>query len=705
MSPHRSLLPLLALLPALAACGGSPTASGGAATLTRLVQDSLTLARVGQTAAVVASVDGVTAERVTLTVERETRWIADRAVLDGAALAAGEVRAGAPGTAVLSVRAPGAEPARLVVDFRPTRPLVTEARGTADGAVELLGYRLDAAQAEHLEVDGVAAPVVARDSATLRIALPAPTAASCSEAPAASRISLPGADVDGSAVFPARGVTEVRLGVGERVALPAGPSGCIRFAREAGAAYALAFLDTRFLAAAETGYEGAATGPATYVVSVAETGSTAPAASRAPSPARSWSRVAAPEDGHRAAAGAATDPRSPFLRATPWQVGERVVLSDAALGGEVAVRIAAVHDRLVLAVAEGEDAATAEWVARADTALAWMAAQGVPLLRAALGEADAVTSPAAGQLLVVARADNGARGGSSVSTIRGGRRHTLALLNTRQGASAVGVLRTLAHELGHAWQGVYDERTRPAGTPLPTLVPLWASEGSADLLAGLVVRRVLGVGLLANWEWAASLPSGREMPYALLAAGARGELTAGYASAAGFQLDLVTRLVRHGVAEEEAVAEVVRGALEGWHGHDAAGLRREGLAARMRRRLGTRWDPAEALLLWAASQATDDLTASPELQNPVFRAISTSGRERDAGWLAPAVLRTGGAAAVGHAASSAVVRGNAATLAWRYGSPNYFLVEDGGRGGTYRLGAGWNGLPLERTAWMVVRYR
>ncbi|HEU0052136.1 MAG TPA: hypothetical protein VFQ39_03120, partial [Longimicrobium sp.] len=84
---------------------------------------------------------------------------------------------------------------------------------------------------------------------------------------------------------------------------------------------------------------------------------------------------------------------------------------------------------------------------------------------------------------------------------------------------------------------------------------------------------------------------------------------------------------------------------------------------------------------------------------------STAGRASGTGWLAPAVLRTGGAATREDAAGPAAVSGNAAAVTWRYGSPNYVRIEDGGAGGAYRLAAAVDGAPLDDVAWMVVRYR
>jgi hypothetical protein len=163
--------------------------------------------------------------------------------------------------------------------------------------------------------------------------------------------------------------------------------------------------------------------------------------------------------------------------------------------------------------------------------------------------------------------------------------------------------------------------------------------------------------------------------------------------------------VAGGATEDEAVAAAVRGALEGWYGHDAFGGTHPGLTERMRGSFGAAWTPQDALLRWTLSQAVDDMTGASDLQNPLFARVSTAGLDRAAGWLAPAVLRSGGAATREDPASPATVMGNAAAISWRYGSPNYVRIDDDGFGGGYVLTATAGGQPLTDAAWMIVRYR
>jgi hypothetical protein len=72
--------------------------------------------------------------------------------------------------------------------------------------------------------------------------------------------------------------------------------------------------------------------------------------------------------------------------------------------------------------------------------------------------------------------------------------------------------------------------------------------------------------------------------------------------------DLQARLVAAGMPREAAMAEVSRGAVEGWYGADGEGGASAGLAGRMRARLGPAWDPAARRgesVLSAASSTPD----------------------------------------------------------------------------------------------------
>jgi hypothetical protein len=130
---------------------------------------------------------------------------------------------------------------------------------------------------------------------------------------------------------------------------------------------------------------------------------------------------------------------------------------------------------------------------------------------------------------------------------------------------------------------------------------------------------------------------------------------------------------------------VARGAVEGWYGVDGAGVRRSGLAARARAVLGAGWDPAGAVLLWTLAQAADDRTDAPELNNPVYDAVTDD--DNPYAWK-PAVdeLEAG------------------RSFAWQVtrpaGSSFYLRVKDAGGGGTLALSSAADG-----ARWMLARIR
>lgn len=684
------------LIATLAACGGSPTGPSSSpprgAAATTVDRSEVVIAGIGESATLTASADGQATTTPSLSLAAESRWLSEAAVLDADALAGGRIVAAGAGVAELDVRAFGASPARVKVRVEPAQPLVASA--TAEGErLVLRGYRMDRAGAVVVGTD--AATRVSADSATLTLAIPAVNTAACVQSARRDLLSVAGASVLPGLRVERRHAGELRLKVGETVRL-SGEAGCLRLAPVAGAEYALAYLDARTVQAAASAAEPMSTGTS-YGVAVAEAGQAAPAFSIS----RSSSVVAVDQPRRTVIAG------SPVLRAAPWAAGDRFDVNDPAFGGTVPARVVKVYGgHLVLAVAEDVAAAggTDAFVARADTAFAALVQHGYPLFKAALSGSAPVTSSGSGQLLVIARPTSDGVLGSAVTVPNGTQRFHYVLINSGQTTTAAGLLKTLAHEVTHSWQERWAAEARPAGAA-GVGAPAWAVEGNADLLAAAVLRRALSISLSANWDWAARLSDPASASYAVLAASARGELTAGYASSASFQTDLVARLVRAGLTEEAALAEVSRGVLEGWYGFDRAGARHAGLSARMGRRLGSGWNPTDALLAWALSQAADDLTPNQDVQNPVFARVSTAGEASAQGWLPAATLRTGASAVRSDATAPATVSGNAVAVTRRYGSPGFLRIEDGGIGGVYTLSASANGAATSQVAWALVRVR
>ncbi|HEX6913316.1 MAG TPA: hypothetical protein VF142_23120, partial [Longimicrobium sp.] len=64
-----------------------------------------------------------------------------------------------------------------------------------------------------------------------------------------------------------------------------------------------------------------------------------------------------------------------------------------------------------------------------------------------------------------------------------------------------------------------------------------------------------------------------------------------------------------------------------------------GLVERVRDRLGASWDPAAAVLLWTATQAADDRTGNPALNNPTYYQVGNADEKY--GWRPAGEVRAG----------------------------------------------------------------
>ena len=445
------------------------------------------------------------------------------------------------------------------------------------------------------------------------------------------------------------------LAPGEVRGLTEAEAACFRLAAGDGAEYALAGFDARALDASAAGTPGAAfADPHVTVADRTYGGGAGASASLAARPA------AAPAwDAHaRSASGA---PGDPFARATPWREGERFAVKPLAGTGTVPARVVRVVDgRWVLAVVEGDEEGAARVLDQAEDALAWLAAHGAPLLRAAYPGAEPATSRGSGQVLVLASAWDPAQGAAAAwshADESGAYTFVWLNLNLRPGYAdgfemydhVTHRLKVLAHEMTHAWQtawlhGAHGAAGRHAAHPSAA----WAREGGADFVAMDLVRRYLGVGAASNWRWADHLrPQTGGVVYALEPADARGRVTHGYYDAASLLRDLQMRLVDAGMTPDAAMAELARGAVEGWHGADGDGGGCAGLVERVRARLGAAWDPAGAVLLWTLSQAADDRTSNPRLSNPTYHDVARADDRY--GWKPAGELRAGGRGAVAFA--------------------------------------------------------
>lgn len=486
----------------------------------------------------------------------------------------------------------------------------------------------------------------------------------------------------------------VDLQPGQRLSLTSAQAACFRLQPKSSARYVLAGFDGRNVESARSGPESAASDEPAYLLGDG-TASVAPTA--IPSSAN---RTAAPDAGdivvRRTTAG---DEADPFQRAAPWREGERfpVRRRDGSASTARVVRI--YGGRYVFAIVDADAGShAARFLDQTGRGMDFMVREGLGVLERVFGAAPA-TSAGSGQLLIVLAAwnpDEGAGLATTTAAQDGSGVSTYLWLNlevrpgVREGFDRLDHpsyrLKVLAHELTHAWQMRYAYESQAAGARAVSFGPAWAMEGSADLVAMDLVRRSLGVGLTSNWDWQNTIRNGGDaVTYALEPYDTRGRLARGYFDASSFLRDLQLRLVRSGLSADDAMAQVGRGALEGWYGVDGAGVRRQGLAARMRTVLGSGWDPAEAVLLWTATQAADDQTSNPELNNPVYsRAADPEGSYA---WKA--------------AVDEVKVGRTFAYEVRRVAGSSFFVrVEDDGRGGTLAAASSVNA-----ARWMIVRVK
>lgn len=437
----------------------------------------------------------------------------------------------------------------------------------------------------------------------------------------------------------------VSLAVGETAVLTAEQVRCFSLAAGSNAEYALTGFDARVLEASRAGEATGGFSDPRYTIADATYGG-----------ARSLSAgeqadagVAPPPHVRFNTAAAQVNASSPFARTTPWREGERFSVAPLEGNTPVTARVVrVVGGRFVLAVVEKDEAAARKVLEQSTEALQFLAQRGVPLLQSAFHAAVPATSAGSGQLLILATAWDPAKGAAATwSSEDAGGAWSFVWLNTNlRGGMGEGYemydhasyrIKVLAHELTHAWQAAWMRAEHGHGAPAAAG---WSVEGGADFVAVDLVRRYLNVGMASNWRWSDNLAPGREsVVLALEPFDARGRLTWGYYDASSLLRDLQARLMAGGLSPEAAMAEVSRGAVEGWHGADGEGGACAGLVERMRGRLGAGWDPANAVLLWTATQAADDRTGNPTLNNPTYFDVGSADDRY--GWKPAGEVRAG----------------------------------------------------------------
>lgn len=696
--PSRRTLALAALLAACSDSGPSdphepePEPGDGALTVS---PDSATLTAIGAELSLTVLQNGQTVA-ATLSVRSDSRWLEDRAVVNPATLGSGRVVAYGPGRAVVEVRA-GNRTDSVIVRVAPSRPWVaalegpqgrTHVGGPADTLV-LRGYRMDGITAANVLVNGDAPTIVSADSASLRFTLPIMQPAEC-EGPAPN-ILLAFSGIDGllPGNFTRRREGEVALSPGESIPLTAAQQACLRFEPATNAQYLLAWADDRLIEKAKSAPEFPWPDSVRVTVAPQLAGKPTFGMAALPTPPRA-------ED-VRPASAAAIPPGCPlqnsflvFCRTSPWVEGETFAYYPAATQRpQDLARVLFVRGNIVLAVFRPDSALIASnALAKGTIALDFMAQQAVPLLQSIFSTGSpATTSDESGQLLVTLESSPVAFASWFPDATNGHGRWGRVVLdltpNSAFGSDLgdySGPLLILSHEILHTYQFRWRwQRSVPWSTFLGTS---WAVEGGASMFALEMVRQARGIPFLENTNLTGPASSAISLYFFRV-----DNFTEGYMDAASLLRDFTQRLVSAGLSFEDAMQEVLVGALEGWWGINEEGKALgPGLVARMRQHLGPGWDPVEALIVWTLSQTADDLTTNPEFQNLTVYTGSAS--------TAQSMFPPHG-----------VVEGSVTVTATKpAGTTGVFEIRDGS-GGSYGAQATVGGTSASSVRWRLLRLR
>jgi hypothetical protein len=631
-----------------------------------------------------------------LSTRSELRWLDDRAVLDGPAMADNRLVARAPGRAIVSVQVAGHTDS-VVVHVTPATPVIFELLLPADrihlgeaDTIVLRGYAMGALQADN--ITGADVTVLPGDSAHARMVLSPLPAGACGGVASVLQLGFSGVAGPPLPALTRQRAGELALAVAEAVRLSSASAACIRFAPAADARYLLAYADSRLVAQAQTEPEWP--GPDSILVTVADrsqplqagaegsrllAGTILTAMSAAPPPDRS----ARSESNAELPSTCSSQSLSVFCRATPYTLGE--VFSYVGPGTTDR------HPGLARVVAVSDNFAAALWLpdsawfgpaesARLDSALAFMDERATPLLQDSWNVSGPTrTSDPSGQLFINLRAAQYSSAGWFADPVAGHGRWAHMVLGMGPNAAlgdpnstAARVVGITAHELLHTYQ--FRWRFEHGGPWVNSLGTLWGIEGAASFFSRELVREYMGEPFLGNLS---NIAGG--LYWFLMH-----DFTGGYATTASFMRYLLQRLVTDGnVPFDEAMAEIMVGSIEGWWGINEEGLARgPGLAPRMRDVLGAHWHPVEALLDWTMSEAADDLTTNPRFQNLTLRTNPNSPT------FPPHATVTGG--------SLSIMRAPGNTGVW--------AIEDSA-GGTYEATGRVGAAPSEALEWLILRVR
>jgi hypothetical protein len=621
-APPRRLL-IGSLLAGLFACGGDATGPSGAALPIDLASDMITLTELGATATVTATVGG---EPVTvglaLVPDGETRWNSELAV---ASRASNVVTATGAGTIRFAVTAANGIPGEVSVSVAPNRPYLIWPEGHAsagpDAPLLLHGFGVESLEPEMLVVGEDHPSIEVLDSARVHLRFPPLTGATCGGNTMPLVAEPEGVDligVDQQVIRPH--AADRSLAVGETLTLTADDADCLRLGA---GEYMAVFYDARLIYPKQP-HPYVKAGEFSVVVSDYSAGAPTQHASMIMPMARAADHDH-PDKADVVLAG--EDWPGWWLLTEPAEVGDTLnYTTSEAPRGVVVLAVVDGHqiittplDSVVPQVTLGGIVALVEY----------FNAQHRPWLEGLYG---VVPSGNNGQYLInIIPMDN-----AGVSGFAGVRSQTLRIGNhiwdPRQGDGGfgdAGLYWMFGHEYTHSYHAGYQIAQGTSGWSGTTIVgrELWQVEGLADHIGYRMGAERAGIQIGANQlrsEWG------------FLNAFVRfnGQIERGYRPAALKLWDFADRLaaatgMTWDAAHDSvslAVAHNRWGCLHELSPEDPGNCEiYDGLYDMMQRNMPAGWDPVDAILLFALSQAADDLTDNPAVQNPHFRSTGDYG--------------------------------------------------------------------------------
>jgi hypothetical protein len=505
------------------------------------------------------------------------------------------------------------------------------------------------------------------------------TAAACGGAPDAALspvASEPSLALVGTTCS-SKSATTIALAVGSAKRLTDKEAACLNFKSIDGSRYLLAYVDTRLVNKAKTQAESP--WPDSAIVRVEDvSGSVFSTIGTSDVPTRTQTLVAPRDvsDGASALMVPSGCPllnsSYPFCRARPYRVGEVITHYPGNEAPAGKATILTIVGNLAVAAFEPDAGLLVPNVkARTDSALTWIVKRNIPLLQSAFSLRNpTTTSDESGQLYIGLQAASGSSAQWWSDAANGSGRWAKVLIGlspsggfSEPSLSYTSALQVLGHETMHTYQ--YRWRYEHASPWQSSLGTKWAVEGGASFFAQEMIRDRLGIPFSGNTVFSASTL--QDPTFALLTYGFKvRNFTSGYSDAASMLRDFVQRLVGGGMPLDDALSQVLLGAMEGWYGINEDNQEHgAGLTSRMQRVLGSSWNPTDALLQWTMSEAADDLTSNSTYQNLTKRAYSPSTATNN---IRPDAL---------------IVPGSSVSVSRGPGTTGVFEI-DGTRGATYR---------------------